>query len=67
MITDKELTEWLTDLNHINADEFDAYGNVSLFMVKLQSVLLITESSDHPLSEAVNRIIKNNYQRFGYL
>ena len=29
LITDEELTEWLTNLNHINADEFDAYGNVS--------------------------------------
>lgn len=67
LITDEELTEWLTDLNHINADEFDAYGNVSLFMVKLQSLLLITENPDHSISEAVNHIIKTNYQRFGYL
>jgi len=67
LITDEELTEWLTDLNHINADEFDAYGNVSLFMVKLQSLLLITENPDHSLSETVSCIIKNNYQRFGYL
>ena len=67
LITDEELTEWLTNLNHINADEFDAYGNVSLFMVKLQSLLLITENPDHSFLRAVNHIIKSNYQRFGYL
>ncbi|MBD9366259.1 DUF2785 domain-containing protein [Leuconostoc mesenteroides] len=67
IISDDELNNWITLLNDLKVDNFNAYSNVSLFMIKLQAHLLIAYPDSNKLVSLVNCTIKQNYQRFKYI
>ncbi|MGX4594133.1 DUF2785 domain-containing protein [Leuconostoc sp. JNUCC 76] len=67
IVTEHEICNWLVQLNHLNKNEFNAYSNVSLFLIKLQANMLIAQPQSNKIASLVNKTIKQNYQQFKYI